>query len=46
MTKFDCDPDEAAHPLKYMPPKFPDGRAVIRDFSAGPPDYRKGGDNK
>jgi hypothetical protein len=43
---FACDPDQASHPLRFMPPKYPAGRAQIKDVTVGPPLYRGLGEEK
>jgi hypothetical protein len=46
LATFDCDPEQASHPLRFMPKKYPDGRATIPDVSVGPPAYRGLGEEK
>lgn len=46
LERFECDPEEASHPLRFMPPKYPAGRAKIPDVTVGAPEYRGLGEQK
>ena len=46
LATFECDPEQASRPLKFMPKKYPDGPAKIPDISVGPPLYKGLGESK